>query len=72
MATSAERLRRGARPQREDTLLARYMGALLRTRRLSEQHADIRTCAHCGARARFDRVGEGGTWAACSACGEQA
>ena len=72
MATNAERLRPGARPQRDDTLLARYMGALLRTRRLSEPPEDVRTCTHCGQPARFDRAGPGRTWASCSACGEQA
>jgi len=56
----------------QDELLIRYMRALLRTGSLAEKpvpREDLRTCARCGAFARFEPLEEAGTWTACSSCG---
>ena len=65
MAVVAERLHRD-----EDDLLARYLRARSTDSPRSETDG-IRTCTHCGERARF-RIDPDGSWGMCARCGAYA
>lgn len=71
MAFRAGEVHMNDSPPRGDDMLARYMRGLLRNGGLALREEDVRTCTHCGARARFHLVDENG-WSACSKCGSLA
>lgn len=72
MAMRAASARPGTRSSQDDELLSRYMRALLRNGGQKWPGDDERTCASCGARARFDQCTDNDTWSTCSACGAMA